>query len=229
MTQPATMSSQQLNQLRRTFRKDLKAPVKLLLITRTPSPISIPGRDCPSCAQTRQLLEEVAAASPKLELEVIDFYGESQAAGDLSVARIPAILIGSDDPPRMVFYGIPLAHQMAAIVETIRAVSRGTSSLQNDTRRQLRRINRQMRMQVMVTPEDQASAEAAYLAFAMARESSCLYAEAVQLRDFPTLARSLGIQGVPTVILNDFHRLTAPVNESTLVERIMLAAGPESS
>ena len=229
MTQPATMSPQQRNQLRRTFRKDLKAPVKLRLFTRTPSPISIPGRDCPSCVQTQQLIEEVASSSPKIDLEVVDFYGEPQTAQELSVTRIPAILIGNDEPPRMVFYGIPLAYQMATIVETIRSVSRGTSSLRNDSRRKLRGISRPVRMQVMVTPEDQASAEAAYLAFSLSRENANIFAEAVQLRDFPTLARSLGIQGVPTVILNEFHRLTPPVNESTLVERILLAAGPESS
>ena len=123
MTQPPAISAQQRNQLRRTFRKDLKSPVRLRLFTRGTSPIAIPGRDCPTCEQTRQLIEEVAAASPKIDLEVHDFFADSAAAQAMAVARIPAILVGDEERPRMTFYGAPLGHQMAAIVETLRSLS----------------------------------------------------------------------------------------------------------
>ena len=228
MTQPTGISPQQRSQLRRTFRKDLKAPVKLRLFTRAPSPIAIPGRDCPTCAPTQQLIEEVADASPKVDLEIYDFYGDAQAVRDLAVVRIPAILLGNEERPRAVFYGIPTGHQMAVIIETIRSMSRGVSQLNNDSRRKLRRVSRPVHLRIMVTPEEPASAEAAYLAFAMTRENANISAEAVQLRDFPDLARSLGVSAVPLVLVNELYRLAAPITESGLVERILLAGGLES-
>ena len=229
MTQHTAISQQQRNQLKRTFRKDLKAPVRLRLYTRFPSAISIPGRDCPTCSQTQQLIEEVADASPKIELTVHDFYGDPEASRANEVARIPAILLGDYAPPRMRFYGIPLGHQMAALVETIRSLSRGVSPLTNDNRRKLRGIHRRVNIQVVVTPEDQASAETAYLAFALAGENANISAETIQIRDFPSLARSLGVHSVPLVVVNEFYRLAPPVSESTLVEQVLIAGGPQST
>ena len=227
MTQPAAISQQQKNQLKRTFRKDLKAPVKLQLYTQFPSAIAIPGRDCPTCGRTQQLIEEVASASPKIELTVHDFFENPEASRANEIERIPAILLGDDEPPRMKFYGIPLGHQMAAIVETIRSLSRGVSRLTNESRRRLRSINRRVNIQVIVSPEDQASAEAAHLAFALAGENANITVEAIQIRDFPTLARSLGVQSVPLVLLNEFYRLTPPITESKLVEQALIAGGPQ--
>ena len=227
MTQPSAISAQQRNQLRRTFRKDLKSPVKLRLFTRGPSPIAIPGRECPTCGQTQQLIEEVAGASPRIELEVHDFFADAATAQAMGVARIPAILIGGDEPPRMKFYGAPLSFQMAAIVETIRSLSRGVSPLQNNTRRMLRQVARPVHIQIIVSPEDQGGAEAVYTAFAMARENSNISADALQIRDFPALARSLGVNASPVALVNEFYRVAGPVTEERLLEQVLLAGRPE--
>lgn len=228
MTQPPAISTQQRNQLKRTFRKDLKAPVTMHLFTREPSPIAIPGRECPTCEQTQQLIEEVAGASPKITLNLHDFFGDAAIAAEMGVSQIPALILGDDKPPRMKFYGAPLGYQMAAIVETIRFMSRGVSPLRNDTRRSLRRLTRPVHVQVIVSPEEQSGAETAYTAFAMANESDRLSVEAVQIRDFPSLARALGVNSLPLVLINDLHRLAGPVSEERLLEQI-LAAGVERS
>ena len=209
--------------MRRTFRKDLKAPVTVHLFTREPSPIAIPGRECPTCEQTQQLIEEVAGASTKITLIVHDFFRESALAEEMGVSRIPGIILGDDDKPRLKFYGAPLGYQMAAIVETIRSMSRRISPLRNDTRRKLRELTRPVRVQLFVSPEDQPGAKAIYTAFAMARESEKLRVEAVQIRDYPSLARSLGVGALPQALINDFHRLAGPISENTLLEQILEA------
>ena len=68
MTQQSLIQDQQKSQLKRTFRKDLEADVKMRLFTQRPSPITVPGRECKYCAQTQQMLEELSALSPKLSL-----------------------------------------------------------------------------------------------------------------------------------------------------------------
>ena len=228
MTQPPAISAQQRNQLRRTFRKDLKSPVKLRLFTRGKSPIAIPGRECPTCEQTQQMIEEVAAASPKIDLEVHDFFADSAVAQAMAVARIPAILVGDEEHPRMTFYGAPLGHQMAAIVETIRSLSRGVSPLQNTTRRMLRQVKRPVHLRIIVSPEEQTGAQAVYTGFAMARENPDIVADAVQIRDFPALARSLGVNSIPLTLVNDYYRVPGAVTEERMLEQVMLAAGVET-
>lgn len=223
MTQTPAISAEQRNRLRRTFRKDLKAPVKLRLFTRGHSAIAIPGRECPTCEQTQQLIEEVSGASPKIELELHDYFSDHAAAQAMGVARIPAILVGDEEQPRMKFYGAPLGYQMATIIETIRSLSRGVSPLQNSTRRQLRQLARPVHIQVIVRPEDQGGAEAAYTAFAMARESRQVTADALQIRDFPALVRSLGVSSFPMALVNDHYRITDPLSEDRLLEQVLLA------
>jgi glutaredoxin-like protein len=237
MTQQSVISDQQKAQLKRTLRKDLKAAVNLRLFTQTPSPIAIPGRECPSGPQTRQLLEEVAELSPKLNLAIIDFYNDPEAARKYGVARIPALLLGEDTAARLKFYGIPLGYQMAVIIESIRTISRGVSPLSMDSRRKLRQVNQPVHIQVMATPQEANSAEAARLAFALALENRHISADAVNIQAFPALARNYGVQTAPTTVINEYVRLAGPVTEAALVEQALTAgvrrpretAGPEPS
>jgi alkyl hydroperoxide reductase subunit AhpF len=151
MPQPV-ISEQDKAQLKRTLRKDLKAQVNLKLFTQKPSPLTIPGRECPYCPQTQKLLEELTELSPKLQLEIIDFYGQPQVARQYGVDRIPALLMSNGGPPRVKFYGIPLGYELATIIEDIKTISRGVSPLSMDTRKKLRQVNQPVHIQVFVTP-----------------------------------------------------------------------------
>ena len=113
MTQQPLITNQNKTQLKRTFRKDLQSEVHLRLFTQKASPVTIPGRECAYCARTQQLMEELSALSPKLHLETIDFYQESQVARDQGVTRIPAIVMGDNGSSRVKFYGIPLGYELA--------------------------------------------------------------------------------------------------------------------
>ena len=134
MEQPTLISNQDKTQLKRTFRKDLTNDVKLLLFTQRPSPVMIPGRECQYCAQTQQLLEELASLSPKLHLETIDFYQQRQLASEHGISRIPAIVLNANGASRAKFYGFPIGYELAAIIEGIKTISRGVSPLSMATR-----------------------------------------------------------------------------------------------
>ena len=86
MTQQNLISDQDKAQLKRTFRKDLKGPVRIQVFTQKPSVIAIPGRECRYCPQTEQLMQEVAGLSPKIEFETVDFYADSQVANEQGIA-----------------------------------------------------------------------------------------------------------------------------------------------
>ncbi len=61
---------------RKKFEAELVRPVKLLHFSREASPLVLPesmrSEDCPFCDETRRLLEEVAALSDKVALEIVD-------------------------------------------------------------------------------------------------------------------------------------------------------------
>ena len=152
MTPRPIISEQDKAQLKRDFRKDLEGEVRLRLFTQKPSPLTIPGRDCPSCPQTQQLMEELAGLSPKLRLETVDAYSQPEIARQCGVTRIPAVVLSGDDSARVKFYGIPMGFELVTIIEAIKTISRGVSPLSMETRKGLRQVNQPVHIQVFVTP-----------------------------------------------------------------------------
>ena len=138
--------------LKRSFRTDLKNKVPIKLFTQRTSTLTIPGRECRYCGETQQLMEELVALSPKLELEISDFYAQSEEARELGVERIPAILMGNTAGSRVKFYGIPMGHEFSTILEGIKTLSRGVSPLSMDSRKKLKKVFLPVHIQVFVTP-----------------------------------------------------------------------------
>ncbi len=58
------------------FKVELKRDVNITLYTKNDiGGLFIPGRECRTCESAQQLLGEVSALSPKIKLDVVDFYG----------------------------------------------------------------------------------------------------------------------------------------------------------
>ena len=138
--------------LKRELRKDLKKDVTIRLFTQGSSLLTVPGRECRYCPQTQQLMEELTALSPKLHLEVYDFYSQTEENARYGVERIPAIVMGEEGNARLKFYGIPMGQEFPVILENIKTISRGVSPLIMDTRKRLRKVNQPVHIQVFVTP-----------------------------------------------------------------------------
>ena len=224
MLQRPILPEKDKSQLKRTFRKDLKAQVKLRLFTQRQSPVTIPGRECPSCSQTQQLLEELAALSTKLSLETIDYYAQAQVAKEYGVERIPAIVLGIDGSPRVKFYGIPMGYGLATIVEDIKTISRGVSPLSMETRKKLRQVNRPVHIQVFVTPSSADCPPLARLVHAMALENERVSADVVEIQEFPSMAQAYAVRSVPFTVINEYTRVPGVVSEAQLLDKVLEAA-----
>ena len=138
--------------LRQHLGHELKKKTKLTLFTQKTTGLSIPGRECRFCGETQQLLEEVTALSDKLELEVRDFYGEAEAAQELGVDRIPTILMGKNGTHNLRFLGIPMGNEFPTILGDLISLSQDTNPLPPPIRRRVARIDKDVRIQVFVTP-----------------------------------------------------------------------------
>jgi glutaredoxin-like protein len=219
--QQSFIPTQEQSRLKRDFRKHLKSDVGIRFFTQRPSPIAIPGRDCRYCPQAGQLLGELTALSPKLELESVDFHTDPEKAREDGVSRIPAILLGTEESRRVRFYGLPLGYALPVFIESIKAVSRGSTRLSVNARKQLRRIDRPVHLQVFVTPGNELSAGMALLAHAMAVESKHVVADVIEAEEFPELTRRYGLRQVPLTIINEISSVSGMVHQEELLERVM--------
>ena len=221
MKQQTLLSDLDKSQLKRGFRKDLTGNVDLLLFTQKPSPVAVPGRDCRYCAETQQLLEEISDLSPKVNLQTVDFYQDTAKAKEYGISRIPVIVLGHNLSSRVKFYGIPSGYALVTIVENIKTISRGVSPLSSSARKNLRRLNKPVHIQVFVTPGDADCPMQARLAHAFALESAHISADVVEIQEFPALAKTYSVRSVPLTIVNEFLRLEGPISEAQLLEKVL--------
>ena len=149
------LSSQDQQTLKARFKKELKREVTIVHYSmRGAGLIVVPGRECPTCPQTKDLLEEVVALSPKLKLEIHDVFAESAQSREAGIERIPCITFAVDGQTKnnARFYGIPAGYEFATLVEDIVAISRDVCPLRVPTRKALRRLKEDIHVQVFVTP-----------------------------------------------------------------------------
>ena len=148
----ALIPNRDRDDLKREFRKELKNDVTIRLFTQGSSLLTVPGQECKYCPQTQQLMEELTALSPKLNLQVYNFYSQTEEAAKYGVERIPAVVMGENGDGRLKFYGIPMGNEFPIIIEGIKTISRGVSPLSMDSRKKLKRVNHPVHIQVFVTP-----------------------------------------------------------------------------
>lgn len=81
--------------IRDMLARELDAPVELMLFTRPRSRLFVPGRqDCETCAETRELLEELTdLADEKLTLTVHDVAADPAAARRYNVQDVPTVVV----------------------------------------------------------------------------------------------------------------------------------------
>ncbi len=126
------------------FREELVNPVRLVNFTQ--------AMECQYCAETRQLAEEVAALSDKIELKIYDFVIDKEKVEEYGVDKIPAIAVVGQKDYGVRFYGIPSGYEFSSLIEDIVDVSRGEVELLPATRETLAEIAEPLHFQVFVTP-----------------------------------------------------------------------------
>ena len=131
----------------------LTGDVRLIYFTQRESPLFIPGHECETCKDTRTLLEEVAALSDKIKLEVHDFVAESQLAREYAIDRIPALVIAADSVKgRIRYFGLPSGYEFSVLLGSLLDASQGKSELSDASVETLGLVEKNLHIQVFVTP-----------------------------------------------------------------------------
>ena len=150
----AILRQQDKDAVQGKFDVELKGDVNLTLYSKNElGGLYIPGRECQTCPPTEQLLEEVCELSPRLNLDVVDFYANPQQAAQDGITRIPAIVVSANGEKNVRFYGLPSGMEFAVLLETIVTSSAKRSPLALETRRALKGLKEDVHIQVFVTPD----------------------------------------------------------------------------
>jgi glutaredoxin-like protein len=123
---------------------DLTGRVQLVMFTQ--------AMECDFCEETRELVEEIAALSDKVEAIVYDFVTDQEKAEEYAIDKIPAIAVLGEKDYGVRFYGMPGGYEFVSLLEAIKAVSSGQSGLSEATEEALDRIEEPVHLQVFITP-----------------------------------------------------------------------------
>ena len=88
----------QQEQLKERF-EELDGNVKLIVFTQE--------MECQYCRETSQLMEDIAALSDKIDMEVYDFVSDSDKVEKYNIDKIPATVVEGEKDYGIRFYGIP--------------------------------------------------------------------------------------------------------------------------
>ncbi|HNS52424.1 MAG TPA: hypothetical protein PKO09_14735 [Anaerolineae bacterium] len=145
----ALISEKDAEILRKELASRMVEPVKLVMFTQQV--------ECQFCAETRQIVDEVASLSDRITAEVLDFVEDKAAAERYGVDKIPAIaLVREEDTGErdygIRFYGIPSGYEFTTLIEDILNVSVGATELKAKTKQVLADLAQPVHIQVFVTP-----------------------------------------------------------------------------
>ena len=216
----AILNDEIQNQVREVL-AELDAPVKLVVFTQGEGG----ALECAMCAETRGLIEEVAALSDKISVEIRDFVADSEVAETYGIDKIPAVaVVREGDSPAdygVRLFGIPSGYEFGTLIEDIRLVSSGNPELSDATLAELAKLSSPVNIQVFVTPTCPYCPRAVLLAHRLAMASDFVTASMVEATEFPQLSNRYQVYGVPRTVINDVIHVEGAVPESALIQKLM--------
>ena len=206
------IKEEQEEQLREKFKK-LGEDVKLIVFTQE--------MECQFCEQTRELMEDIAALSDKITLEVYDFVADKDEVEKYKIDKIPATVIEGEKDYGIRFYGIPAGYEFVSLVDAIEVVSTGDTGLSDETRAALCQLKDDVHIQVFITLTCPYCPQAVEMAHKLAIESDLVTADMVESAEFPHLTQKYGVMAVPKTIVNEDIQFEGALPEKEFVENVL--------
>ena len=191
---------------------ELAGPVQMVMFTQE--------FECEYCAETRQLVEEIAQLSDQITAQVYDFVADEEKAEELEIDKIPAIAIIGADDYGVRFYGIPAGYEFASLLHAIKLVAAGKPELSEDTIKTLAETSEPVHIQVFVTPTCPYCQSAVMLAHQMAVASPVVRADMVEAQEFPHLSIKYQVMGVPRTVINETVHVEGAAPEPMVLEKV---------
>jgi len=202
--------------LRSELNEKLEKPVKIVMFTQEV--------ECQFCAQTRQLVNELAALNDKIKVEIYDFVADSEKAKEYGVDKVPALAVVGEKDYGVRFYGIPYGYELQTLIEAVVNVSKGSTGITDKTKDMLREVKTPVHIQVFVTLTCPYCPIVASIAHKFAIENDLIRADVIDASEFPYLGLKYGIMGIPKTVINEKIEFVGVLPEDLFLEHVLLAA-----
>jgi glutaredoxin-like protein len=181
------------------------------------------GFECRFCQDTHQLLEEISGLTDKIKLEKYDFLADRAEVEKYDIKRIPATVVMDEKDYGIKIYGIPSGYEFTSLIEALKIVSTGETGLAQETKNFLDSLDKEVHLQVFVTPTCPYCPGAVVLAHRMAYYSPKVKGDMIEATEFPELAVKYNVMGVPRTVINETEFQEGAAPENMLVEKIKKA------
>lgn len=206
------INEEQQEQLKERF-KELDGDVKLIVFTQE--------NECQYCKETRQLMEDIAALSDKIAVEVYDFVADKDRVEKYMIDKIPATVIEGKKDYGIRFYGVPAGYEFVSLVGSIELAAKGESGLSEETKTALGQLKDSVHIQVFITLTCPYCPGAVEIAHKLAVESELITADMVESAEFPHLTQKYNVMAVPKVVVNEDIQFEGALPEGDFVENVM--------
>ena len=214
----ALISPADQERLKEDFSK-MTRPVRLLFFTQT--------LDCETCLQTRQILDELPVLSERIAIDEINFVLEKEKAQQYGIDRVPAVAIvgqdeqGAERDSKIRFLGTPAGYEFISMIRAILLVGGGPSQLSDASRTRVSSVDKPITMHVFTTPTCPHCPRAVILAHEMAYANPNITAYAVEVTEFPDLARRYQVTGVPKTVVGEEVEILGALPEDDFVAQAL--------
>jgi glutaredoxin-like protein len=179
--------------------------------------------ECQFCKETRELVLELAALSPKIKTKIYDFVLNSDEDIKYNIKKIPAIAIVGSSDYGIRYYGVPAGYELSVLVAGIIEVSKGVSSLPDTIKKRMAEIKKPVHIQVFVSPTCPYCPAAARTAYQFAIENEFIRADVIEMTEFPQLVQRYGIMSTPHVVINEDTSFVGAQPPEIFLEQIGIA------
>ncbi len=179
--------------------------------------------ECQFCKETRELILELGALSPRIKTKVYDFVKNGDEDLKYNIKRIPAIAIVGKADYGIRYYGMPVGYEFSVIVDDIIDASRGATSLPENIKKKISEIKKPVHIQVFVSPTCPFCPRAARIAHQLAIESDFIRSDVIEMTEFPYLVQRYNVMSVPHIVINEDTAFVGAQPVEVFIEQINLA------
>jgi len=206
---------EQKEHIKSQLAENIVNPVRVIVFTQE--------MECKFCAETKQLMIELAALNDKIKVEVHDFLADSQMAKEYGVDKIPALVIMGEKDYGIRFYGLPYGYEFQTLMEDLKTVSSRRTDLSEETKAKLREIKTPVNIKVFSTLTCPHCPAAAIMAHKFAMENDLIKAEVIDASEFPELAIKYMVMATPKTVVNEKIEFIGAVPENLFLDQVLQA------
>ncbi len=165
--------------------------------------------ECESCQDAHAFVEEIASINPKMKLTRYNLVTDAEKAAEYRIDKVPAVVMLDKDSKdtNIRFFGIPGGYEINSFLGALLEVSGERQELPQDLLDRIKKIDKDVHIQVFVTLSCPHCPGAVITAHRLALENSRIKADMIEANTFVPMSIKYNVSGVPKIVINETHEL----------------------